>query len=241
MEEKQNNNLKKRKKMSRTKELRFYFEGDNKLVLGLVKENIRLQYASAEAGVKEVTSPDNSTLMVWAPENEQGLLKKLSKTAAENPSMPILMISPFTEGDFICAQLEAGVKVHISLQDEISEWTNAITYFLKGESYYSKHTIQCINNYYVKSRKKTGKKKGSKLTSAERKVMYYLVNGFTGPEIADVLFKSVKTINTHRQNIYNKTGIHSISDLILMVRKNKNDFNEDLLHKASKYVKMSVK
>lgn len=219
--------------MSRTKEITFYFEGDNRLVLDFVKEKIQLLHAQKKVRVKEVSLPQKNTLAVWAPLKSFGLLKKLSKTTAKNPDMTVLMISPFTEGDFICALIEAGVKVHISLHDDASEWSSAITHLLNKELYCSKFSIQYIEKYYNESRKKKTKKQERRLTLAEKQVLSYLVNGFTGPEIAETLSKSVKTINTHRQNIYNKTGIHSISELILMIRKNKNDYNEELMLKMS--------
>ncbi|MEZ5371904.1 MAG: LuxR C-terminal-related transcriptional regulator [Microthrixaceae bacterium] len=51
------------------------------------------------------------------------------------------------------------------------------------------------------------------LTRREREVASLAANGLTGPEIADRLYVSVRTVNNHLQHVYRKLGIESRSDL----------------------------
>jgi DNA-binding NarL/FixJ family response regulator len=58
----------------------------------------------------------------------------------------------------------------------------------------------------------------SKLSEREREVLELVLRGQTSQEIADLLFVSKSTIDSHRKNILKKTGARSISDLMRMSR-----------------------
>ena len=53
------------------------------------------------------------------------------------------------------------------------------------------------------------------LTERETEVLIYLVKGFSQKEIADLLNISTHTVNSHRKNISDKTGIKSLSGLAI--------------------------
>ncbi|MEW6584574.1 MAG: response regulator transcription factor [Nitrospirota bacterium] len=52
------------------------------------------------------------------------------------------------------------------------------------------------------------------LTIREREVLKLIALGFTNRQIADKLFISVKTVETHRTNIMQKLGVHTTADLV---------------------------
>jgi two-component system response regulator NreC len=52
------------------------------------------------------------------------------------------------------------------------------------------------------------------MTSREKQVLEQVLQGKTSQEIAELLFVSKSTIDTHRKNILKKTGAKSISDLM---------------------------
>ena len=69
------------------------------------------------------------------------------------------------------------------------------------------------------------------LTDREKEVVVCIVKGMTNKEIADHLFLSIHTINTHRKNITKKLQIHSASGLTIYAIVNKlvdiNEINAD--------------
>ncbi len=60
------------------------------------------------------------------------------------------------------------------------------------------------------------------LSERENEVLHHILDGRTSKEIAEILFLSINTINTHRRNILKKTGADSFID-ILRVKKIEND------------------
>lgn len=71
--------------------------------------------------------------------------------------------------------------------------------------------------------KKTEVKKGEEEALSEREidVLIHIVHGLTNKEIAQKLFLSVHTVNTHRKNIMNKLKIHSPAGLTIYAIVNK--------------------
>ncbi|OYQ45127.1 hypothetical protein CHX27_06770 [Flavobacterium aurantiibacter] len=55
------------------------------------------------------------------------------------------------------------------------------------------------------------------LTSREKEVLRKIVEGKTSSQIADSLFISIHTVNSHRKKILQKTNSKSISELIIKV------------------------
>ena len=58
------------------------------------------------------------------------------------------------------------------------------------------------------------KKSDYGLTDREREILQYIVDGLTKQQIADKLFLSFHTVNTHIKNIYNKLHVHSKSGAV---------------------------
>ncbi len=52
------------------------------------------------------------------------------------------------------------------------------------------------------------------LTLREREILKLIASGLTNRQIADRLFISVKTVETHRTNIMQKLDIHSLAELV---------------------------
>jgi DNA-binding NarL/FixJ family response regulator len=61
---------------------------------------------------------------------------------------------------------------------------------------------------------------GPKLSSREFEIVRLIEAGLSSKEIADKLFLSVHTVNTHRSNILEKHGKSQISDLIYEFKEN---------------------
>ena len=52
------------------------------------------------------------------------------------------------------------------------------------------------------------------LTRREREVLALIVDGMTNQQIADQLFISPRTVDTHRTNIMQKLDIHDLANLV---------------------------
>ncbi len=73
--------------------------------------------------------------------------------------------------------------------------------------------IRKINK--ICSGKPAGNSKNEDLSSRETAVLRWLAKGLSNKQIADELNISIHTVNTHRKNIMDKTGIRSLAGLTI--------------------------
>lgn len=57
------------------------------------------------------------------------------------------------------------------------------------------------------------------LTLRERDILRCIAKGFSSAEIADRLYISLRTVETHRKNINHKLGTHMISDMVHVAQR----------------------
>jgi len=70
------------------------------------------------------------------------------------------------------------------------------------------------------------------LSQREITILKLIVRGLTHQEIADKLFLSIHTVNTHRKNINKKLGIKTVSGLSVYAIMNHLILMEDLVEKS---------
>ncbi|MCK9302931.1 MAG: helix-turn-helix transcriptional regulator, partial [Bacteroidales bacterium] len=66
----------------------------------------------------------------------------------------------------------------------------------------------CNNNF-------TNSNESGQLSERETDVLHFIAKGFSNKETADKLNISIHTVNTHRKNIMEKTGIRSLAGLTI--------------------------
>ena len=59
------------------------------------------------------------------------------------------------------------------------------------------------------------------LTKREQEILHHLAKGETSSNIAELLFISVNTVDTHRKNIISKLGAHNITDAVRIAMQKK--------------------
>ncbi len=91
------------------------------------------------------------------------------------------------------------------------EFLKAIERILGNGTYFSQDILPIILNQFQKERKDVLK---SALTIREKEVLELIVQEFTSKEIADKLFISKQTVDTHRINIMQKTDCKTLVGLI---------------------------
>jgi two-component system response regulator NreC len=71
-----------------------------------------------------------------------------------------------------------------------------------------------VKDYLIQEHTSESGKALDGLTEREQEVLRYLADGVANAEIAEALVISVKTVERHRENIMQKLGLHSRSELV---------------------------
>jgi two-component system, NarL family, response regulator NreC len=135
-----------------------------------------------------------------------------------HPEIKVLGFSNYNQPGLIKYMIDAGASGYILKNVPIEEIAKAIKTVQSGDIYYC-HRSSAIYLAYLHSLE-LQKKRGKKLTGQEVVVMKFIAKGYTSKEIGRALNIGSRTVETHRQNIYYKTGCRNIADIANYARDN---------------------
>jgi DNA-binding NarL/FixJ family response regulator len=84
-----------------------------------------------------------------------------------------------------------------------------------GNAYVSPGITKLLVEDYVAEVRRRGEDSYDLLSIREKEILHVLASGKTNREIADLLYISISTVETHRNNIFQKLNLHSLAELIL--------------------------
>ena len=129
-------------------------------------------------------------------------------------SVKVIVLSVHSDKQFVSGMLRAGASGYLvkdCIKDELIE---AIDTVKRGQMYLSRQIEASVLKDYKRILEAEDNSVFSKLTKREREVLQLITEGKSTKQIAADLYVSVKTIETHRQNIMNKLEIYNIPDLV---------------------------
>ena len=139
------------------------------------------------------------------------------------PKARILVLSMFRNEQFILKMIRAGAKGHLSSDTNRSEILEAIYTLRNGYEFYAKTITNILLNNYLSDKKIDSDEKENRqrnLSVREMEVFKLFAEGHSNREIADKLFISVRTVETHKNNIMKKINIKTTVDLVKFAIKN---------------------
>ncbi|NOT36720.1 MAG: response regulator transcription factor [Saprospiraceae bacterium] len=162
----------------------------------------------------EKNKPDVILLDINLPViNGIDLSKLITK---EHPGTKILVLSMYNEGSFVTEILKNGAKGYILKNTDRLELVKAIETLALGENYYSKEITEILMNKILKKNpvKKSNSFMIPKISRREKEILELIVKEYTTQEIADALFISQKTVESHRGNLISKLNVRNTAGLV---------------------------
>lgn len=125
------------------------------------------------------------------------------------PAIKILVVTMSDSVDIIRSLMDAGVNGIILKNTGKTELLLAIAEVCKGDGYFSqKITLQLAKGYQYNKQDKW------QLTKREKEVLHLVYEGLSTSGIAEKLFISVYTVETHKKNLFLKSGVNKSALLI---------------------------
>ncbi len=133
---------------------------------------------------------------------------------ADNDAVKVISLSMHSDATYVGRMLKAGASAYLLKESAFEELDAAIREVLSDRVYLSRGITGVVVEDYVQKLSKQGEEKpAAVLTPKEREVLQLIAEGKSTKEIAATLHVSVKTIETHRQNIMNRLEIRTIAQL----------------------------
>ncbi|GBD11859.1 Transcriptional regulatory protein DegU [bacterium HR23] len=131
------------------------------------------------------------------------------------PEVKVLILTVHDREDYLFQALRAGAAGYILKGADVADLLSAIRSVHQGGVYlYPTVTRRLLADYLQRVERGEGKDQYDGLTERERQVLRLLAEGKTVPEIARLLTISPHTVQTHRDRIMEKLGLHNRAELI---------------------------
>ena len=150
-------------------------------------------------------------------------VENVRQLAYQYPNIKILEMSMYHDEKQVLKMIKAGAKGHLSSDTNRSEIIEAIYTLRNGYEFYAKTITNILLSSYLGDQdiNKNEKKNRQKTLSArEMEIFKLFAEGISNRSIADRLFISVRTVETHKNNIMKKIGLKTTVDLVKFAIKN---------------------
>jgi DNA-binding NarL/FixJ family response regulator len=150
-------------------------------------------------------------------------LNLVVQLSINHPKVKILIYSVLDSEEIILKSIKAGAKGFLGRDSENSDLMEAIYTIRNGHDYYSKSITHLLLNRYISNLKSDELSQNAdlnNLSSRQIEILKMWGNSHSNQEIADKLFISVRTVESHKNHIMQKLNMKSTVDLVKFAIKN---------------------
>lgn len=185
----------------------------------IASENIEIT-GEASSGMEmwkllETAQPDIILMDISLPD-VSGI--ELTKLLSERyPSIKVLILSMFTDENFINQAIKAGAKGYLHKNTTREEMLIAIDTVYSGNDFYSDNISKIILKSYIEKAKLNSEEvldPHEVLSKREIEILKMFAEGFINKEIADRLFISIRTVESHKNHIMQKLNLKTQVELV---------------------------
>ena len=143
------------------------------------------------------------------------------------PKTAVLIVADSQREDIVSKAIKAGAKGFLTIDSEASELVQAVYTIRGGHDYYSETITHILLQKYINTMNPNSGSENdeynddsSALSSRQIEILKLWGDGLTNQEIADKLFISVRTVETHKNHIMQKLNLKSSVDLMKFAIRN---------------------
>ena len=128
----------------------------------------------------------------------------------------VLILTAYEQEEYLHQALEFGAEGYLLKSAEKEELMAGVRAVSKGERTFSPRIREFIIKGYLSNRdfNRSNQLPPTSLTTREKEILDLVSQGLTNQQIAEKLFISSRTIDTHRTNIMHKLGVHDVAHLV---------------------------
>jgi len=134
----------------------------------------------------------------------------------KDPDAKILILTMHDNQEYLNQIIRSGAKGFILKNTDKQELLEAVQTVTRGENFFSKDISKLIIENYIRSAKENENKTHNEvpLTKREIEVLKLIASGHSNQQIANILYISYNTVDTHRKNIMHKLAIKNTAGLV---------------------------
>jgi two-component system response regulator NreC len=141
-------------------------------------------------------------------------LEVTRQVSQRSPQTHVVILSMHANEAHVLEALRAGAAAYVLKESTSAELVRAVHEAVAGRRYLSPPLSERAIEVYLQKAKPAALDPYETLTAREREVLHLVAEGHTNAEIADRLFISRRTVETHRANLMRKLSLRTPTDLI---------------------------
>lgn len=146
----------------------------------------------------------------------------IPKVLAFQPAAKFLAITPDQSAQTLVNALRSGVKSYVKKDCELSEIISAVEETGKGNKFFCGQILETIHRASIDVNDidfESFSCEAVIVSERENEIIVLIAEGMTNAQIAEYLFLSNHTINTHRKNIMAKLGVKNTAGIVMYAVK----------------------
>ncbi len=188
--------------------IRTYFEGNNEFIITAEAENGRQALDKLKSGEFNIVLTD-----INMPEMDG--VELLSEIKKDYPTVKVLVLTMFDDVHQVKKMIENGCNGYLLKNASKSELISALKDIVSGKDYYSREIYDVLIQSMTKHKPRQRLTYEVGISEREKEVLELIVREFSNKEIAEKLFISVRTVETHKRNLLEKTGCKNVAGLAI--------------------------
>jgi len=172
----------------------------------------------AENGIEALELlKDNNYDLVLSDINmpEMDGLELMRSIRTNHTEQKVLVLTMFNDNTQIKKMIELGANGYVLKNATKDELIQAMEEIIEGGDYYSKEVYDALIRNISKRKAKQRLVLETELSDREKEILVLVANEYTNQEIADRLFISIRTVETHKRNLLEKTGCKNVAGLVM--------------------------
>lgn len=139
-------------------------------------------------------------------------IEALKKIREKGLDCQVIMLTAYEDSFHLDNALSAGADGYLSKDIKSKELVDAVFKVIHGERVFSKSVLRLLKRKSVSSSELDPEP--IVITKREQEILDLVATGKTSQEIADALFISVRTVESHRYNLMQKLDVNNVAELI---------------------------
>lgn len=143
-------------------------------------------------------------------------LEAAARIARDFPDVRVIILSVHSTEEYVLQALRLGVSGYLLKESGVTELELALRSVVNGETYLSPAVSKHVTEYVRRmgSESEVGESPMETLTPRQREILQLIAEGHTTQQMAQKLVISVKTVETHRQQLMERLDIHDTAGLV---------------------------
>ena len=178
--------------------------------------------AQNESQLKDLLSSYGTDVVIMDFTAPGFSIDSIRQCLAIQPKAKVVALTCDQSATIIVNALRAGIKSYIRKDCDIAEILDSIEETAAGNAFFCGKILDKIRKESIDVSDLEELPltcEATSLSARENEIIVHIAEGYTNQEIADKLFLSPHTVNTHRKNIMSKLGVNNTAAIVMYAVK----------------------